>query len=225
MNRESLVPLSFIIELLNPPLKHQQQDILKLFTELKDIYANYNTLTDTITELSYIDKKTQETKKLIIRNDKIILSNDLTSSTLNRFWKDASYIIEKSVSMLSIPIFFFRQYTIRFIASPLNEKDSRIFLGNRVCGLQDNKLKLFGRPIHGFGIRLVMPSIKSEQNEYNIRVESFLKDTKQIFLENQARFIAPIQLQKKYLDLIENEVNKTYEFLKNNIIGFLEQYN
>lgn len=225
MNKESLIPFSFTIELLNPPLKHQQEDIHKLFTELKDLYINYNTLTDTITELSYIDKKTQETKRLIIRNDKIIVINDSTSSTLDRFWRDASYVIEKSVSLLNIPIFFFRQYIIRFTAFPLKEEDSRIFLGNRVCNLEDSKLKPFGRPIHGFGIRFVMPAIKDEQNEYNIRVESSLRNTKQIFLENQARFIVPLQLQKNYLDSLRTEIDKTYEFLKRNVTDFLEQYN
>jgi len=225
MNKESLIPFSFTIELLNPPLKHQQEDIHKLFTELKDLYINYNTLTDTITELSYIDKKTQETKRLIIRNDKIIVINDSTSSTLDRFWRDASYVIEKSVSLLNIPIFFFRQYIIRFTAFPLKEEDSRIFLGNRVCNIEDSKLKPFGRPIHGFGIRFVMPAIKDEQNEYNIRVESSLRNTKQIFLENQARFIVPLQLQKNYLDSLRTEIDKTYEFLKRNVTDFLEQYN
>ena len=225
MNKESLIPFSFTIELLNPPLKHQQEDIHKLFTELKDLYINYNTLTDTITELSYIDKKTQETKRLIIRNDKIIVINDSTSSTLDRFWRDASYVIEKSVSLLNIPIFFFRQYIIRFTAFPLKEEDSRIFLGNRVCKLEDSNLKPFGRPIHGFGIRFVMPAIKDEQNEYNIRVESSLRNTKQIFLENQARFIVPLQLQKNYLDSLRTEIDKTYEFLKRNVTDFLEQYN
>jgi len=225
MNKESLEPFFFIIELLNPPIKHQQKDIHNLFAELKDIYVNYNTITDTITELSYVNKKSQEIKRLRISNDKIIVSNGFTRSTLDRFWKEASYVIEKSVSILTIPIFFFRQYTIRFTAFPLKEADSRIFLGNIVCSLPDNKLKTFGRPIHGFGIRFVLLATKNEQNEYSIRVESLLKDTKQIFLENQARFIAPMQLQKKYLDSIENEINKTYEFLKNNVTGFLEQYN
>jgi len=225
MNKESLIPFSFIVELLNPPLTHRKQDIHKLFSELKDIYVNCNALTDTITELSYIDKNNQEVKKLIVRNDKIIVLNNFTNSSLDSFWRDASYIIEKSVVILNIPIFFFRQYTIRFTASPLNEKDSRIFLGNRVCGLQDDKLKPFGRPIHGFGVRFVMPSIKSEQNEYSIRVESLLKDTKQLFLENQARFIVPLQLQNNYLDLIETEIKKTYKFLKSNVTDFLEQYN
>lgn len=225
MNRESITPLSFIVELLNPPMKHSVDGMHKLFTELKDVYANYNRITDNITEFSFVDKNSQEIKKLIVRNEKIIILNDLTSVTLESFWKVASEVIKKSVSNLNIPLFFFRQYTIRFTATPLKQEDSRIFLGNDVCVLSDEKLKPFGRPIHGVGMRFVLPPSQTEQNEYNIRIESLLIETGKIFLENQARFLIPLQLQGDYLPNIKAEIDKTYAFLKNNISEFLEQYN
>lgn len=225
MNKESLTSLSFIIELLNPPMKHQNINIHKLFLEFKDIYTNCNKVTDTITELSRINKDNQEINKLIIQNNKIVVMNNFTTNTVESFWKRASYVIEKTVFCLNIPLFFFRQYTLRFTASPLKEKDSRIFLGNVVCGLDDNNLKPFSRPIHGFGLRIVLPPIPNEQNEYSIRIESLLSETSKIFLENQARFLTPLQLREEYLDNIKTEINKTDKFLKNNVCSFLEQYN
>lgn len=225
MNRESFSPLAFIIELLNPPMLHQNENVHKLFSELKDSYMNFNRPSDNITELSLIEKNTQEVKKLIIRNDKIIVLNDLTTATLQSFWKNTSDIIKKTVSILNIPLFFFRQYTVRFTASPLVEKDSRLFLGNNICGLNDEKLKPFGRPIHGFGFRFVIPPIQNEPNEYNIRIESLLRDPGKIFLENQARFLAPLELKGEYLTALESEIVKTYNYLKENICQFLEQYN
>lgn len=225
MNRESITPLSFIVELLNPPMMHPVDRTLKLFTELKDIYINCNRPTDNVTEFSRLDKNSQEVKKLIIRSDKIILLNDFTNATLDAFWKEAGDVIKKGVSILNIPLFFFRQYTIRFAATPSGGKDSRIFLGNVVCGLNDDKLKPFGRPIHGFGLRFVVPPLQQEQNEYNIRIESLLKETSKMFMENQARFLAPLQLRDNYLQDIKTEIDKTYNFLKDNMSIFLEQYN
>lgn len=225
MNKKSLTFLSFIVELLNPPMKHQNIQIHKLFLEFKDIYTNCNKITDTITELSHINKDSQEINKLIIQNGKIVVMNNLTTNTIESFWKIASYVIEKTVLGLNIPLFFFRQYTLRFTATPLKEKDSRVFLGNVVCGLNDDSLKPFSRPIHGFGLRILLPPLPNEQNEYNIRVESLLSETTKIFLENQARFLVPLQLQGKYLDNIKAEINKTDKFLKDNVCDFLEQYN
>jgi len=91
--------------------------------------------------------------------------------------------------------------------------------------LDDNNLKPFSRPIHGIGLRIVLPPIPNEQNEYNIRIESLLSEMGKIFLENQARFLAPLQLQGKYLDNIKAEINKADKFLKDNVCNFLEQYN
>lgn len=225
MNTSSITPLSFIVELLNPPMNHSIDNTQKLFAELKNTYANYTRPADNITELSHIDRNSQEMKKLIIGRDKVIILNEVTSATLDSFWKIASDDIKKAVTILNIPLFFYRQYTIRFTASPLKEKDSRIFLGNRVCALDEERLKPFGRPIHGVGLRFFIPAIQTEQNEYNIRVESLLQDTGKIFLENQARFLIPLQLQGDYVGKIKEEVDKTYKFLRENISAFLEQYN
>ncbi len=225
MNTSSITPQAFILEFLNPPMNHSIDSTQRLFTELKDTYANYTRPADNITELSHIDKNSQEVKKLIIGRDKVIILNEFTSATLDSFWKIASDDIKKAVTVLNIPLFFFRQYTIRFTASPLKEKDSRIFLGNKVCALDEAKLKPFGRPILGVGMRFFIPAIQAEQNEYNIRVESLLQDTGKIFLENQSRFLVPLQLQGDYVNKIKEEVDKTYKFLRENISAFLEQYN
>ncbi|MCX5695973.1 MAG: hypothetical protein NTW18_04875 [Candidatus Omnitrophica bacterium] len=225
MNTSSITPQSFILEFLNPPMNHSVDNTQKLFTELKDTYANYTRPADNVTELSHIDRNSQEVKKLVIARDKIIILNEFTSATLDSFWKIASDDIKKAVTILNIPLFFYRQYTIRFTASPLKEKDSRIFLGNRVCALDEAKLKPFGRPILGIGMRFFIPAIQTEQNEYNIRVESLLQDTGRIFLENQARFLVPLQLQGDYVNKVKEEVDKTYKFLRENISAFLEQYN
>lgn len=225
MNKESIVPLSFIIELLNPPMRHRTENTNKLFSELKDIYTNCNRPADNITELSSINQTTQEIKRCIVRGNKIIILNDFTSYTLQSFWKTSSDVLKKAINILQIPLFFFRQYTVRLAATPLKEKDSRVFLGSKVCGFEDSKLKRLGRPMHGCGIRFVFPRSRDNQSEYTIRVESLLKDIGQIFLENQARFFVPIQLQGNYLENIKEELNKTYSFLKENVSDFLVQYN
>ncbi len=225
MNKNSIIPLSFIVELLNPPMKHLLADTQKLFLEFKEIYSNYNQLTDSITELSSVDKNTQEVKKLIIRNERIVILNDFSSTTLEGFWQTARDVIKKTVMILNIPLFSFRQYTIRFIASPLKEKDSRIFLKKVVSGIKEDELESLGRPFQGFGLRFIFSPSKTEQNEYNIRIESLLKDPGKIFMENQARFITPLQLETNYLSDIKGEISEAYNFLKHNVSGFLEHYN
>ncbi len=225
MNKGSITSLSFIVELLNPPMRHAVDNTNRLFGELKDVYANCNRPANNVTEFFSINQTTQEVKRCIIRGDKIIILNTFTSYSLDNFWQTSSCVLKKSVDILKIPLFFFRQYTVRLTAVPLKEKDSRIFLGNKVCGFKDAKLKCLGRPIHGCGIRFIFPPTKNNQNEFLIRVESLLRDTGRIFLENQARFLVPIQLQEGYLKYIKRELDETYAFLRDNISDFLIQYN
>jgi len=225
MNKGSITPLSFIIELLNPPMRHAIDNTNRLFTELKDVYGSCNRPADNVTEFFSINQTTQEVKRCIIRGDKIIVLNDFASYGLDNFWQTSSYVLKKSVDILKIPLFFFRQYTVRLTAAPLKEKDSRIFLGDKVCGFEEAKLKCLGRPIHGCGIRFVFPPIENNPSEFLVRAESLLRDVGRIFLENQARFLTPIQLQEGYLEHIKRELKETYAFLTDNVSDFLIQYN
>lgn len=67
MNRGSITSLSYIMELLNPPMRHPIDNTNRLFGELKDVYANCNRLADNITVFFSINQTTQEVKKCIAR--------------------------------------------------------------------------------------------------------------------------------------------------------------
>jgi hypothetical protein len=226
MNRESITPLSFIVELLNPQMRHTVEKTTALFSELKDFYTNCNRPSEGVTEFSISNKSGDEIKRCIIRNDRIIIINDFTALSLDGFSREAEDVIKKTINSLQIPLFVFRQYTIRVTTSLLKDKDARIFLGEKVCSLNEDKLQYLKRPIHGFGVRLVFPPLQTNQNEFNIRIESFLQNTQKIFMENQARFLVPLQTQgNNYWPIIKKELDEVYNFLKNNISDFLTQYN
>ena len=75
--------------------------------------------------------------------------------------------------------------------------------------MDDNNLKPFSWPIHGIGLRIVLPPIPNEQNEYNIRIESLLSEMGKIFLENQARYIK--SCLKKYPNFKGGKIFMTLE--------------
>ena len=225
MNRDSITPFSFIIEALNPPMRHSMDRTNRLFSELKDVYANCTRPADNITEFFMRDAASEDEKTCTILGDKVVISNINMKCGLDAFWETSSFVLGRVVSLLQIPLFFFRQYTVRLLATPKDEEDSRIFLGGKVCGFQDDKLKLLGRPIHGCGIRFIFPPIGDNQSEYIVRIESLLKDTKKVYIENRARFLAPLQLGDDFTRLIKHELVLTYKFLEENIATFLMEYN
>ena len=227
MNKNSISSLGFVMELINPRMRYGIPNTNTLFVELKEVYANCNRISDDLTELSFLNQTTQETRKCVIKGDRIIILNDFTSSTLESFLETSKYVLSTAVKILKIPLFIFRQHTVRLTAAPLRGQDSRVFVGNKVSRLEDSKLKVLKRRIHGYGLRFVFAPELGNQSEYLVRVESFLQDTSLIFLENQARFFKPIQIQPgmDYAVEIENELKRTYSFLTENVSDFLMQYN
>ncbi len=227
MNKDSISAVSFIIELVNPPMRHEVQKTNKIFTELGNVYTNCTRTSDNSTQLSSIDQNTRELKTCTIKGDRVIIENTFTSSTLDSFWRTSKYVIGEIIKSLQIPLFIFRQHTVRLTAALMNSQDSRLFLGKNVCRLENSKLTVLKRRLHGFGIRFVFPPQANQQSEYTVRVESLLQDISRVFLENQARFFRPIQIRPNidYMSQIQDELTKTYSFLTDNISDFLVQYN
>lgn len=58
----------------------------------------------------------------------------------------------------------------------------------------EDSLGILGRPVLGGGIRLVMPPRPDEERpcQIEVKIESFLRDTKKIFVETQFSWLAPL---------------------------------
>ena len=60
-------------------------------------------------------------------------------------------------------------------------------------GQSPHSLAVFGRPVLGGGLRLVMPTLPEEQEsvQIEVKIESYLKDTNSIFVETQFTWPQP----------------------------------
>lgn len=62
-------------------------------------------------------------------------------------------------------------------------------------GQSSESLRIWGRPVLGGGIRLVMPTLPEEvpQRQIEVKVESFLRDTRKLFVETQVVWPIPTE--------------------------------
>ncbi|MEE3053066.1 MAG: hypothetical protein VYB34_04980, partial [Planctomycetota bacterium] len=74
--------------------------------------------------------------------------------------------------------------------------------------------------LHGF--RLVFPATKEQPAAFNVRVESYLRDRRSVYIENVGTFKTPIPSGK--LDQIERQIGTVSDFIVSKIIPFLTQY-
>jgi len=225
MNPESLTPLTFGILLVHPPLLHADKTLKELFTQLGTVheFTQYQQPAEGAAQFTRVWRGTNERLVCTFQSQQVEIVHDLPSSDLQGFWRSAQDVLMQSVRLLKIPAFLVQQYLIRKTAYPLSDADARIFLTQRVCKLGDAQLQTLARPIHGIGLRLFFAATQDTPVEYDVKMESLLRDPAQLFLENTAKFLVPVQGPD--LTGIQKNLESAEGFLTQTIVNFLVQFN
>jgi hypothetical protein len=94
-------------------------------------------------------------------------------------------------------------------------------LWETVLGQSSEKLSRLGRPVLGGGLRFVMPpiSLETEPVQIEVKIESFLRDTKKIFIETQFTWPQPMTPGTP-MDP-EDRLNRVDEYIENNVFAFI----
>ncbi|MHC4503761.1 MAG: hypothetical protein ACYTFI_10680 [Planctomycetota bacterium] len=87
-----------------------------------------------------------------------------------------------------------REVTIRHLYDA-EGKHAFKFLWEKRLGQKSEDLSVFGRVLGG-GIRLVVPPTRQQPTQLNIRVESYLKDSRKIFVEVQCHWPSPVPIEE-----------------------------
>lgn len=225
MNPESLTPLSFGVLLVHPPLLHSDKKLRELFTRLGTVheFTQYQQPTEGTAQFHRIWRAANERLACNFHSDRIEMIHDFPSTNLRGFWRTVQDVLAESIKMLQIPAFVLQQYLIRKTASPLTGSDARLFLAHGVCSVENQKLEAFGRPLHGIGLRFFFPASQEAPFEFDVKVESLLRDPTQLFLENIAKFYVSIHTAD--LTPIEKNLEATEQFLAHTVVNFLRQFN
>ena len=225
MNPESIRPLSFGVLLFHPQLLHSDKKLRELFNRLGTVheFTQYKQPTEGTAEFQRTSRTTNERLSCVFQNDRVEVVHDFPSTDLQGFWRTVQDILRESVGALGIAAFVLQQYLVRKVANPLAEADARVFLSQRVCSIEEKKMQAFGRPLHGFGLRFFFPASQEAPFEFDVKVESLLRDPSQLFLENTAKFYAPQQTAD--MMPVKRSLEATEQFLTDTLVKFLCQYN
>ena len=110
----------------------------------------------------------------------------------------------------SVKTVVLREGTIRHLYDVEGEHAFK-FLWEERLGQKSEDLSVFGGVLGG-GIRLVVPPTREKPTQLNIRVESYLKDSRKLFVEVQCHWPSPVPAEEglKPLELLE-EVDKVID--------------
>ena len=185
--------IALIMELLHLPMQHSVSRLRNLYTQLctECDFENFIRRPGG----AQIERPASEEaglSRLTFSPDRIQFLEEGGLLTLESYCRRLEVILERTMDLLSIPVFLMEQCTVRAVVSPGAFRSASEFIGKRLMNIESGDLSVLGRPTSVFGFRLAIPPTPESRDSYNIRVEVYARDPKSLYLENVGTFRTPI---------------------------------
>ena len=149
-------------------------------------------------------------------------TEDHNGISVEQFGKKVLAVLSTALPILGIPLILAEQCTVRIAALPNNFRNAAEYLARSVFRVRPEDLEYLGRPTSFFGFRLVFPPAPQHSNNFNVRVECYVRDGRSLYIENVGSFKAPIQPTGH--ETIEKNIQATSDFLVEKVVKFLSVY-
>lgn len=224
MNPETIQEIGYIVQLQYPSRFWQTSLLRKTFAQLgEQLELTESRFVPSGIEFASKVPGSREIMKYAVLQNKIIVENYQPSQGIDLFWKKTEALLKNVCEKVKIPVFIGQTYVIRIEASPRPTNDSRIFIGNMVCGFKPERLKAFKRLAQTVGLRFYFPATGENKNHFDIKIESRITDVSRIWVESSGSFFYPVPVNN--LSIIYDNLIATRDFLTKNVVDFLLQYN
>jgi hypothetical protein len=220
--------ISLLAELIHIPVKHSFERLREVYNQISSAcgYENFIRLANGA-RLERGQGEEGQSSTLTFLNDRLQLVEDSTVGesaviSVEETGRKLTTALKAALPTLGIPIVLVQQYTVRALATPNSYKNAAEFLGRSLFRIKEEDVAVLGRPTSIFGLRLVFPPQKSQLNNFNVRIEAYARDPRSVYLENVGMWKTPLQLGQ--LDQVQENLERTADFLTANVLKFLSQY-
>jgi hypothetical protein len=155
------------------------------------------------------------------RPDRFQFCEELSSLTHDEFAARVRKVSEAAAAERGLSGFTAQMVTLRTLVNPRSFDDSRDYLKSALFGF-DDELKAFGRDPALLGIRLVFPGGPNAPGTHTLRIESFFRDPRSLFLELVSAY-GPAQADGGLVQVEEN-IHASYRFLTENTTRFISYF-
>lgn len=210
------------------PARRLGEPLLKVFArelEERGVPHNQSAFQDNYAELVQTDNASGERTKITIKPDRVAVGHEnVQKEGLVIYGQKVDLVAKTVLERLGVPVLAQQVHVIRKLVNPAGTKDARQYLLDGVCKFDERRRSTFGRPLHGAGLRFYFPATdRQDPCEYDVKVESFLRDGTLLYLENLGKFHLPLTLQN--LEKLTVNVERTNEFLLDRVFAFFAQFN
>lgn len=213
-----------ILELLHLPMQHSPE-------VLRDIYLAISTSCGYDNFIRMAGGARLETageggavSRVTFAGDRISFHEEHNNLGMEGFSRRVQEVARVVTEKLSIPLFICRNITLRAVASSPGSAGPQAsrFLAENLLRVSPEEFAPFERPGQIVGFRMHFPPRDPRGGMHQIRIESYLRDPRSLFLEDWATFKAPVQ--SRDTAKISEELLEVEDFLHERMAAFLNQF-
>ncbi len=173
--------------------------------------------------------------RVVVRESQLVLEAAFPTHALEWFEHRYDFILSEFHKMFGPGLLLESSASVRGTLQV--DGDARRFLTTYVTKMEGERLSPLGRPLHLFGIRLLLPPFQEQAPPTgkrkkgkivrtvdwvaDVKAESLVEDTGKLFLEATGQWPAPRRWDEKATKSVVGQLAVVCGFLKNNLVPFL----
>ena len=216
--------IALLCDLFHPPIPPDPKPVQKLHNEMfesgQPAYSSF-AVTPAGPVLSNPVSQPGGASQVAFLQDRLQFREEMGGMTHESFSGRVSSVAERLAKLRGIQVFTGQQVTLRSLINPRTYKDTRAFLKEGMFGFS-LQTEVLGREPQLYGLRLVFAPEGDEQNAFGLRIESFNKDPRSLYLDVQGTF-GPV-LEARGLEQLGERVLATYGFLVERVLPFVARF-
>jgi hypothetical protein len=217
--------IHFSTELIHPPVHHKIPVLQKLYYELSQTRAAYQSsdFTTPVQYRFYSRQPPNAQSVAIFLPDRVTLVEEWVDIPLSDFLEKVREVASRGLSLLGMPLFMAQTVTLRSTFSLTHFDDARVFLLDHACAQEGRIEPHFKRPIAVGGLRFVLPETPEYPYSLHVIIESFRHGVREVFVEVKGIFNNQ-RLDAETIDKAVDNIRTVRQFISENIYPYLNQY-
>lgn len=220
--------IAFALELVQPQLRFPAEGLPKVYARLAErsalAFANINLEPNgAVLSTAHGQNEFGEASASLMRfaPDRIQFREDWPRHDLDTFCSSTRSRLDLAMEELSIPGFSMVQVTVRCLVTARAVSDSRALMADVLGCTLAGGFGDFGREPNLLGIRLAFPGTAGDPAVHNVRIESFGRDPRSIFLEETRVASTPVRAGDT--EPCERAFRDAYDFLTDRVAAWLSR--
>ncbi len=217
--------IAFLAEIIYPPMELRADAVQtihnSLFKQTELGYQNFQVAPDGI-HLSNLPQKPGSVSMATFAPDRLIIREELRATTVEDFATRVVNVASVSFQTLGVQASLAQQFVVRSLITPRHVQDSREFLLQRVIAAPQPSWDAMGRPMQRVGLSFTFPATETEDQLYNVRIETWNQDPRSVWIENVGSFTKPVPSERT--PDLSNLLFSTYKFVTGPLSRFLQQF-